>query len=297
MQRDPSHAEGRVVEHLGKGFMVETMAGETVFCNANRRLSAITGDKVVCDPAQQRIVGVLPRTSVLARPLPNGKNKPFAANIDQLIIVFAIRPKYDFLLVDQYLTLCENQALKAQLVLNKSDLLSSDTEACDLQKQIAIYRRLHYPVHVLSTKSGAGIEGLVPCFKERSSLFVGQSGVGKSSLANIFLPDANIRVNTLSKSTARGRHTTTTSRLYRLPHGGNLIDTPGVSIFGLADINEEHLLEGYRELACYRSQCRFRNCKHLDDQGCAIRAAVEDGAISPDRYQRFLKLRDKLLPG
>jgi ribosome biogenesis GTPase len=126
------------------------------------------------------------------------------------------------------------------------------------------------------------------------SIFTGQSGVGKSSLTNTLIPDKNLKTNTVSATTKHGRHTTTAATLYHLPEGGDLIDSPGVAIFGLADINVGQLAQGYREFLPFLAQCKFNDCSHHLDKGCAVRAAVESGEIPTSRYERFLKLHDKM---
>ena len=124
----------------------------------------------------------------------------------------------------------------------------------------------------------------------------GQSGVGKSSLTNTLIPDKQLKINSISETTKHGRHTTTAATLYHLPDGGDLIDSPGVAIFGLAELNEAQLAYGFREFQPLIGHCKFHNCKHLQDKGCAVREAAEKGEISMKRYQRFLKLLQKMPP-
>lgn len=126
-------------------------------------------------------------------------------------------------------------------------------------------------------------------------MLVGQSGVGKSSISNILLPDKEFRTGALSAGTGRGKHTTTKSTLYHLPGGGDLIDSPGIAIFGFADISEQDLAYGFREFQPHIGDCLFNNCRHKSDKGCAVRGAVENGEIDIQRYQRYLKLFEKLL--
>ncbi|MGZ5055714.1 MAG: ribosome small subunit-dependent GTPase A, partial [Methylobacter sp.] len=122
----------------------------------------------------------------------------------------------------------------------------------------------------------------------------GQSGVGKSSLTNAIIPDKDLKTNTISETTKHGRHTTTAATLYHMEQGGDLIDSPGVAIFGLAGLSEQQLAYGYREFQPLIDKCQFKDCRHLVDKGCAVRTAAESGAISMTRYQRFLKLREKM---
>jgi len=289
-----SHArEGLVVAHWGKGYAVEDAQG-IFLCQAKRHLDALAvGDRVNWEPAgdrQGRIVAIQPRKSLLARPAHNGRLRPVAANLDQVLVVIAPQPPCDFLLVDQYLVVCTHHALTPLLVLNKCDL----TEDATLTQQLPIYARLGYPILRVSAHHGTGLDALKQQLTQRCSILTGQSGVGKSSLTHALLPEKTLRINSLSQHSGRGRHTTTTATLYPLPDGGQLIDSPGVSIFGLAGIDEQLLAHGFREFQPFIAQCQFNDCRHTHDKGCAVRAAVDAGAIDAERYARYLKLRDKL---
>jgi ribosome small subunit-dependent GTPase A len=212
-----------------------------------------------------------------------------AANIDKIYIVFAVEPTCDFLLIDQYLAICENKNIDAVLVLNKVDL-----EREHIEQELQLYEALSYPLHRVSAVQNQGIDELKMALNNHINIFTGQSGVGKSSLTNALIPDKQLKTNTVSETTKHGRHTTTAATLYHLPEGGDLIDTPGVAIFGLADLNEKQLAWGYREFQPLLEQCKFSDCRHDLDKGCAVRLAAETGDISMQRYKRFLKLRAKM---
>jgi ribosome biogenesis GTPase len=143
--------------------------------------------------------------------------------------------------------------------------------------------------------SGQGIPELETDLTDKVSIFTGQSGVGKSSLTQLLLPDKDIRINAISETTKHGRHTTTAATLFHLANGGDLIDSPGVSIFGLSDLDTGQIAQGYREFQPYISNCQFNDCKHLIDKGCAVRDAVEAGMIDSSRYQRYQKLVHKMI--
>lgn len=285
--------EGLVISHLGKGIAVES-DNQIFLCQTLRKLDTVAvGDRVQFSQAavdQGRIEKILPRRSLLMRPSRNNKTRPVAANIDNVYVVFASEPACDFLLIDQYLAICENRNIDAVLVFNKIDL-SRDEE---LEKELAYYQSLGYRLHRVSAKQAIGIAELKQALSGHVSIFAGQSGVGKSSLTNTLIPDKELKTNTISAITKHGRHTTTAATLYHLPDGGDLIDSPGVAIFGLAGLSEQQLAWGYREFQPLLDQCQFHNCRHVNDKGCAIRAAAENNEISPSRYQRFLKLRDKM---
>jgi ribosome biogenesis GTPase len=285
--------QGLVISHLGQGIAVEA-EGKIILCQSLRRLETVAvGDQVLfsySNAEQGRIEEILPRRSVLIRPSRNGKTRPVAANIDKIYVVFAPEPYCDFLLIDQYLAICENSNIDAALVFNKIDL--PPTEA--IERELATYQALGYQLYRVSAAHRLGIEELKLALKNQVSIFTGQSGVGKSSLTNALIPDKQLRTNTVSAMTKHGRHTTTAATLYHLPDGGDLIDSPGVAIFGLAQMTEQQLAWGYREFEPLLEQCQFANCRHLKDKGCAVRTAAEENKISLARYQRFLKLREKM---
>lgn len=285
--------EGLVVSHLGQGIAVE-ISGSIILCQTRRKLDTVAvGDQVMVNktsPDQGRIEQILPRRSLLQRPSRNNKTRPVAANIDKIYVVFATEPHCDFLLIDQYLAICENKNIDAVLVLNKVDLTNIDK----LEDELHQYHALSYDIHKVSAKQNIGIADLKSALNHQISIFTGQSGVGKSSLTNVLIPDKKLKTNTVSEITKHGRHTTTAATLYHLPDGGDLIDSPGVAIFGLADITEQQLAWGYREFQPLLEQCKFNNCRHMQDKGCAVRTAAESGEISMQRYQRYLKLTEKM---
>ncbi len=284
--------EGLVIAHLGQGIAVE-FQHKIVLCQTLRKLDAVAvGDNVLfsfSSQTQGRIEQILPRRSILARPARNEKIRAVAANIDSVFVVFAVEPACDFLLLDQYLAVCEQWNLNAILVLNKIDLPLSE----NLERELSIYVDLGYALHRVSSNIPASLVHLEIALKNQTSILTGQSGVGKSSLTNALIPDKLLKTNTISATTKHGRHTTTAATLYHLPFGGNLIDSPGVAIFGLAGLSEQQLAQGFREFQPLIEQCQFNDCRHVQDKGCAIRQAVEENKISMTRYQRFLKLREK----
>ena len=285
--------EGLVLAHLGQGIAVEH-EGDIILCQPLRKLDTVTvGDRVMWSlvaPEQGRIEAILPRRSVLTRPSRNEKIRPVAANIDTVYVVFAVEPYCDFLLLDQYLAICENRNFNAALILNKTDL----PIAPDIEAELATYVNCGYALYRVSANNSDTLGELKQAMRGQVNIFTGQSGVGKSSLTNAIIPDKQLKTNTVSATTKHGRHTTTAATLYHLPEGGDLIDTPGVAIFGLADISPAQLAQGYREFSPYLGQCQFNDCSHNLDKGCEIRAAVERGDISSSRYLRFLKLHEKM---
>lgn len=285
--------EGLVVSHLGKSVAVES-SNNIFLCQTRRKLETVAvGDKVIItksSPNQGRIEKILPRLSLLKRPCKNNKTHPVAANIDKVYIVFAVAPCCDFLLIDQYLVICENNNIDAVLVFNKVDLKTTENIEIELKQ----YQLLGYKLHKVSATKNIGMTELQIALDKHINIFTGQSGVGKSSLTNALIPGKQLKTKPVSEINRHGRHTTTATTFYHLPKGGDLIDSPGVAIFGLADLTEQQLAWGYREFQPLLEQCQFNDCRHLKDKGCAVRKATEVGKVSIERYQRFLKLREKL---
>ena len=292
-EQNASLLQGLVISHLGKGLAVETETGRLILCHTRRRLGdAAVGDRVMwtpCDGDQGRVEEILPRRSVLTRPGHAGKLRYVAANLDRLLVVLAPLPEPDWLLVDQYLAVCELRGIQAELIFNKIDLPAENLAP------IHSYAQIGYRTYRICAHSGAGLDDLKQALQGHCSMLAGQSGVGKSSLTNALLPNrAALRVGELSDRSGMGRHTTTAATLYHLPSGGDLIDSPGVAVFGLAEISGQDLAWGYREFKPHIPQCQFNDCRHINDKGCAVRQALESGEIAADRYARYLKLREKL---
>jgi ribosome biogenesis GTPase len=279
-----------VVCHLGKGLAVEDETGRIVLCHTRRRLGdAAVGDHVrweACEGDQGRVLEILPRRSSLLRPAYGGRIRVVAANLDRVFVVLAPEPEPDWLLADQILAVCECRHIAAALILNKIDLAGASA----LDSALHDYESAGYQVFRISTRTGAGLDALKSVLHSDCSMLSGQSGVGKSSLTNALLPERNLRVGELSAHSGLGRHTTTSATLYPLPGGGELIDSPGVAVFGLAEVAPAELAQGYREFRPYLGKCRFNDCRHVKDKGCAVREAVEAGMLSPARYERYLKL-------
>ena len=292
---DPALSEGLVLSHLGQALAVEGLNSQIVLCHTRRQLGSVAvGDRVLWSPQDGdlgRVEKVLPRKTLLTRPAHGGRIRPVAANLDQLVVVVAPEPEPDWLLVDQYAAASEHRSLDACIVINKVDRLSQRSA---VETVLTTYRAIGYPCHLVSAKTGEGLPGLRDELQGRCSMLVGQSGVGKSSLTNTLLPGKNLRTRELSEKAGLGRHTTTAAMLYHLPDGGDLIDSPGVAVFGLAEMNAADLASGYREFREFLPRCQFNDCRHLQDKGCAVREAVAERRIETSRYERFVKLLGKM---
>ena len=285
---------GLVIAHFGVLIEVEALdgeqAGQVFRCNRRSNLPAlVTGDRVVWRPGNQQngvIVALLPRHSELCRPDMRGQLKPVAANIDQIVIVFAPLPHPHANLIDRYLIAAEHAGIRPLLLLNKADLLDEHNSA-HIDRLLATYRQLDYPLLEVSAQDGAGMDELRQRLDDRVSVFVGQSGVGKSSLVNSLLPGIDTRVGALSEQTGKGTHTTTTARLFHFPNGGELVDSPGIREFGLGHVSRQTIEEGFIEFRPLLGHCRFRDCKHDREPGCALLAALADGRIQEQRMHSY----------
>lgn len=284
-------ADGLVITRFSRHVEIEDEQGKRIRCSIRPNLETlVAGDRIVWQTegtGQGVVVSIYPRASILARPTSTGLKKPVAANITQLIIVIAPKPEISWPLLDSYLIMAETLRLHAVIVLNKTDLPSNELK----EQLLADYLTLNYPVIMTSNTEPDGVVKLKEALNHQISVFVGQSGVGKSSLISAILPhEENIATNALSEGSELGRHTTSNSRYYHLPSGGALIDSPGVREFNLWEMDSGLLAQGYAEFKPYISLCKFRNCTHIDTPHCAIIEALNQGKIPLRRYENFIKL-------
>lgn len=290
-----------MIAHFGVQVEVEAQdgddAGQVFRCHLRANLpTLVTGDRVVWRPGNQGIgviVAQLPRHSELCRPDMRGQLKPVAANVDQIIVVFAPIPEPHANLIDRYLIAAEHAGIAPLLLLNKADLIDEVNRAA-LESLLGVYRQLDYPLLEVSAHDGAGMSALRERLDGRISVFVGQSGVGKSSLVNSLLPDVDTRVGALSEQTGKGTHTTTTARLFHFPGGGDLIDSPGIREFGLGHVSRADVEAGFIEFRDLLGTCRFRDCRHDREPGCALLKALDDGRIQPQRMASYRHILSSL---
>jgi ribosome biogenesis GTPase / thiamine phosphate phosphatase len=278
-----------IIRH-GATLGVEAQDGTLIQCQTRQNIGhPVCGDRVIVDPTGEGsgvVTALLPRQSVLSRPDFSGREKPLAANLTQLVIVLAPRPEPSGFLLDQYLVTAETIRIKPLIAINKIDLLKQD-EADAFYSGLAHYERIGYDSVRVSAKQDHGLDALIERLKGETSMLVGQSGVGKSSLINALLPEHDVETGRLSEATGLGRHTTSAATLYRLPEGGELIDSPGVRSFRLNNLSREEIEQGFPEFRPYLGACRFHNCSHEHEPDCAIHAAIEAGEISAQRLQNF----------
>ncbi|ALE01965.1 ribosome small subunit-dependent GTPase A [Candidatus Pseudothioglobus singularis] len=277
---------GKVITRYGQRQLVEAKNGEIFQCVSRQNIGfSVAGDEVLFKKTKQGeaiVTAIYPRRTELQR-----KDKLIAANIDQLWLVVAIEPHYEFDLIDRYLIMAENSNLPIGIVINKIELLKNKSQ---LNDDFEHYRNIGYDVHIMSVKSDLNVISFKEKLVNKSHIFLGQSGVGKSSLINALIPDLELRVNEISIKSKLGKHTTTNTTIYHIPSGGDLIDSPGVREFQLDNLSEEQIVRGFREFKALSHQCRFRNCKHINEPDCAIKMALENGEINSNRYESYLNI-------
>ncbi len=298
------NCNGRVISHYGQQLDVESFNAEDenkiVRCFQRANLpELVTGDYVVWEYENEDtgvIVASAERSNVFARPGFGGKIKPVAANLDIVLVVIATLPEAFGNLVDRYLVAINALGLEAAIVLNKEDLISSQNSD-SVQSLLSIYEKLEYPVYKVSAKTGRGIDELEQLLSSKTTVLVGQSGVGKSSLINRLANSELIMQNSgelaetgaLSQGKYKGTHTTTTARLFHLANC-DLIDSPGIREFELGHVSVTDIEAGFPEIAAASVDCKFRDCNHGSEPGCAVAIALQNGTIPAERMASYRQI-------
>jgi len=278
--------KGLVITRYGQRQLVELDNGE-VFQSVSRQNIgfSVAGDQVLFQKTikgEGIVTAIYPRKTELKR-----QDRLIAANINQLWLIVAIEPHYQFELIDRYLVIAEDSNLPINIVVNKIELSKKNEQ---LESDFAHYKKLGYDVHFLSVKKEKNLQEFKNKLINKSHIFLGQSGVGKSSLINSLIPDLELRVNEISSKSKLGKHTTTNTTIYHIPSGGDLIDSPGIREFQLDNLTEKQIVNGFREFKLLSGKCRFRNCHHINEPGCVVKEAVELGVINPNRYKSYLNI-------
>lgn len=217
-----------------------------------------------------------------------------ASNIDQALLVASlINPQTSLGFIDRFLVTAEAYHIPTILIFNKSDLYHNELDEL-LQETMAIYKNIGYEVFETSAVTSHHTQRLIQLLKDKTTLVSGHSGVGKSSLLNTISPGLNLKTGDISNFSQKGKHTTTFAEMFELSFGGNIIDTPGIKEFGLVDVEDAEISHYFKEMRPYIGKCRFNNCKHMNEPGCAVKLAVEQDYIHPERYGNYLKILTKI---
>lgn len=296
---------GTVVRNTGSSYIVRTDDGQMVECRVkgNFRLKGIrttnpvaVGDGVTVRDDGEWITAIDPRRNYIIRKASNLSKQShiLAANIDvALLVVTVARPETSTTFIDRFLASAEAYSVPVVIVFNKTDDLSPE-ERETVDYLTLLYTHIGYDVLHISATQGSGIETLKTRMAGKVTLLAGHSGVGKSTLINQLIPGLNVRTAEISEAHGTGMHTTTFSALYDLPEGGSVIDIPGIKGFGTFDMEPEEIAHYFREIFDIGRQCRFDNCTHTHEPGCAVLQAIEAHQIAPSRYQSYLSmLNDK----
>ncbi len=297
---------GIVIKNTGSHYLVETDENLQIPCKikGNFRIKGIrttnpvaVGDEVdISSPGPDGvayITKIQPRRNYIIRRASNLSKEAhiIAANVDQAVLVVTLKhPTTSLTFIDRFLATGEAYAIDVVVAINKIDLLNEEDDIEYLDAVVYLYRSIGYKVVTISAKTGEGIEELRYILKGKMSLLSGNSGVGKSTIINDIIPGLDLRTAEISAAHDQGMHTTTFSQLFRLPEGGSIIDSPGVRGFGTIDFNPAEVAHYFPELFKASSECRFNNCTHTHEPGCAVREAVEDHRIAQSRYASYLSI-------
>jgi ribosome biogenesis GTPase len=297
--------QGLITKSTGSWYQVQTPEGERIDCRIKGkfRTKGITttnplavGDVVDFDMEPDQETGVITnlqqRKNYIIRKSINlsKQGQIIAANLDQaLLVVTLASPRTSLGFIDRFLVTAEAYSIPAKLIFNKLDLFSDEGLEI-LEDYEAVYEKIGYPCYKVSALDGTNIPEIQELLKDKITLFSGHSGVGKSSLINALLPDLDLRTHQVSDWSDKGMHTTTFAEMFELPQGGFIIDTPGIRELGVIDIEKQELSHFFPEMRERMNQCRFNNCRHINEPGCAVLAALEDGEIELSRYESYLSI-------
>ena len=303
LQLDESSIQtARVISHHGRQLFAETEKFEKIKCKIRQNLGDIAcGDYVLVQQAldatgqtksgepQNVVVAVKERANLLVKTGFAGAVKPVAANIGQVLIVTSLKPRPNHYLIDRYLTAAENLPSKAVIIINKVDLIDHESKR-QVDDLTSLYQNIGYRVISSSIKEDIGLDEISEALSNTTSILVGLSGVGKSSIVKAILPKEEIKIGYTSKATGEGKHTTTVSALYHLKDNGIIIDSPGVRDFTPINKSLDEITNGFIDVRQFNGACKFTNCSHTNEPGCAMKQAVSDGKLNEQRFNNYLRL-------
>jgi ribosome biogenesis GTPase len=289
-----SDSPGIVAANFGKALEVLCQDGSFVTCElaSDLGVAPVPGDRITfrTDGDKRYLTSVAERRRVLRRAGHRpGEEKILAAHVDLAVVVSAVKPPLKEGLIDRYLVAVHHEGMTPVVVLNKCDL-----DAGDHRERMRVYAAIGYSTHLVSAIEGTGVSALRDALAGKTSVVVGHSGVGKSSLLMALVPEVKTDTRAVSAYSGKGVHTTTTARLYAGPGGVRIIDSPGIRAFGLSGVERRDVRDYFVEFEAHAPHCRFRDCLHLGDDGCAVRAALDRGDISKLRYESYCRIVESL---
>lgn len=297
--------KGLILKSTGSRYRVLTENGKTIDCVIKGKLRVnelqttnpvAVGDKVLFENAEGNdpgiITEILERKNYILRKASNLSRQVqiIATNIDQVFLMATIiLPATPVEFIDRFLITAEAYRVPAKIIINKTDLYG-DEENSKMKSLISVYSRAGYECIMLSLKNGDNLGYISELMKDKISLISGNSGVGKSTLLNLLNPSLNLKTGEISSYHKQGKHITTYPEMHPMPFGGYVIDTPGIRGFGIVDMERNEIYHFFPEIFRTSKNCRFKNCLHLDEPGCAVRTAVENGQIHPLRYRSYINI-------
>lgn len=282
---------GTIVAAHGRHYLAEVDGAMLQCVTRGKKTNVAVGDIVHLKKTSedQAVIEKIEERKTLLYRSDQYKSKLLAANLTRLFIVVATEPSFTDDLVSRALVAAEAAGIEAHLILNKIDV---EEQLARARERVAVYTSMGYPLHELSARAHPehAVATLMPLLEGQTSILIGQSGMGKSSLINLLVPEADIAVREISEALDTGKHTTTFTRLYRLPNGGTIIDSPGFQEFGLYHLTEGMLERAFVDFAPYLGGCKFYNCHHLAEPQCAVLQAVADGKVARMRHELYAQL-------
>ena len=279
---------GKITSVFGKTGTVESSNGEKLnFLVKSKKLKPVVGDDVLWILQDDRtivVTDILEHNNQLERLNQNGQQQVIASNVTQILLITAPLPKPNFLVIDKFLLISELMDCNLSIIFNKIDLFEKNDH------KLQIYQKLGYPVVMISAKKRINLNPLFNLLNEETTVLVGQSGVGKSTIINLLIAEEKIRTETLSNKNQKGKHTTSTSTMHPLEENGYLIDTPGIENLNPKILNIKEIETGFREIASLSHACKYRDCIHINEPNCAVNQGLSNNKVTSQRYNNYKKL-------